>query len=156
MQVTSVGRCISVGADMTPAATSHFALVVLANNEQQHHGERYPEGVEVLRCPLRDEDEPPSLAEIKMAHAAAERISRMHAPVLVTCEEGMNRSLWVAGMALVLTGQQPTGKAAREYLEKLRGKNAFRNTHLRNLLDGYYPQSMIPMRSIDNSPKVAG
>jgi hypothetical protein len=181
MEVTTVGERLSVGADMSPDATAGYDLVVLVSDDHQHVGEKYPSGVEVLRCPLCDMDEPPSVAEIKRAQAAAEEVAwtvnpwkvpldvwRKHdkpftkglrAPMspeegtaLVTCEAGENRSLWVAGMALTLTGEQPSGKCARMYLEKLRGPTAFHNSYMRKLLDDYYPESLKGIRPAHPPP----
>jgi hypothetical protein len=180
MVFTSVGRELSVGADPVPDACAGYQLIVLAAKEFQHHGDSFP--CEVLRVPLSDDDEAPSMDEIKRATTAAEKIAYANAPfcvpydlfkkyapkvrglaqpisigdeptdpykpkrALITCEEGLNRSLWLAGMVLVLTGEREDGADARRYLEDLRGPGAFRNKHLARLLDRYMPASLKPLR----------
>ena len=62
--------------------------------------------------------------------------------VLICCEEGMNRSCWLAAMVLVLIGEQRTGKDAREHLQQLRGPRAFGNAGMRRAADAYYPQEL--------------
>jgi hypothetical protein len=66
---------------------------------------------------------------------------------LVCCESGMNRSLWIAGMALVLTGCQPTGEAALQHLKDLRGPEAFANKTMAKHLREYMPESLKAMRA---------
>ena len=177
MDVTTVGKHLSVGSDPPPDATSAYDLVVLVSAQHQHVGERFPTAV--LRAGLPDLDAEPTREGVKRAQAVAERVAYEIAPfcipwpifnqfspqpagtvptskdpepmreknVLVTCEEGMNRSLWVAGMALVLAGEQATGKEARLYLEKLRGPNAFESRGMRDALDRYYPAEFAAFRA---------
>ncbi len=194
--VTQVGENLSVGARVNPDATAGFDLVVLVAEENQHVGCDFPDGVEVLRRPMADRDEEPSVKELKMAIDAAERVAFAMAPygvpweiskrlrpkpsangfarvvmrkqsqvdltkekkpslmepkkVLVTCEHGLDRSCWVAGMALVLTGEQPTGKDALEHLRKMRGDNALENPFMARHLRKFYPKELEAMR-----PRVA-
>ncbi len=166
MDFTQVGDRISVGSDAPSDACGGFGLVVLASAEHQHYGDKY-DG-KVLRVPMVDQDQAPSVEMVKRAQAAAERVAfaanrsavpydvyKKFAPknpldadedpnvdVLVTCEMGENRSLYIAGMALVLTGCQESGEDARQYMQKLRGPRAFYNKHLMKLLDNYYPASL--------------
>jgi len=180
VNLTAVGKCLSVGADPSPDAVGDFDLVVLVSAEHQHAGEKFP--TNVLRCPLPDDDQP-STETIQRAQRCAERVAYALCPfsvpfevwkkfspppppasasnppllkdaepvepqrVLVTCEEGMNRSLLVAGMALVLTGEQRTGKDAREYLQQLRGPESFRSPGYRRALDRFYPDEYARFRS---------
>jgi hypothetical protein len=67
--------------------------------------------------------------------------------VLVTCEAGENRSLWLAGMALVLAGECDDGECCRKYLQDLRGDRAFANVHMRKLLDRFMPKELKALRS---------
>jgi hypothetical protein len=170
MDFSDVGERLSVGSDPGDlSAAGGFDLLVLAAEDFQHYGEKCP--CELLRVPLRDRDEAPTMEEIKRAQAAAEKIAYAANPsrvpyevwqklapknsppespdpkkVLITCEEGMNRSLWIAAMVLVLVGEQETGKSARQYLESLRGVRAFQNRHIRKLLDDYMPAWLKEMR----------
>jgi hypothetical protein len=176
VNLTAVGKCLSVGADPSPDAVGDFDLVVLVSAEHQHAGDRFT--TNVIRCPLPDVDDP-STEVIQRAQRCAERVAYALCPfsvpfelwkkfvpppsgrpermkdsdpvepqrVLVTCEEGLNRSLLVAGMALVLTGEQRTGKDAREYLQKLRGPESFRSPGYRRALDRFYPDEYARFRS---------
>jgi hypothetical protein len=66
--------------------------------------------------------------------------------VLITCEHGLDRSCWVAGMALVLAGEQPTGKDALEHLRKVRGDDALENPFMARHLRKFYPRELAAMR----------
>jgi hypothetical protein len=66
--------------------------------------------------------------------------------VLVTCEHGLDRSCWVAGMALVLAGEQPTGKDALDHLRKVRGDDALENPFMARHLRKFYPRELAAMR----------
>jgi hypothetical protein len=66
--------------------------------------------------------------------------------VLVTCEHGLDRSCWVAGMALVLAGEQKTGKDALEHLRKMRGEDALENPQMARHLRRFYPRELEAVR----------
>jgi hypothetical protein len=177
VNLTEVGKCLSVGADPSPDGVGDFDLVVLVSAEHQHAGDRFT--TNVIRCPLPDVDDP-STEVIQRAQRCAERVAYALCPfsvpfelwkkltpgsgwspmplakdpepveaqrVLVTCEEGLNRSLLVAGMALVLTGEQRTGKDAREYLQKLRGPEAFESPGYKRALERFYPDEYMRFRN---------
>ena len=71
---------------------------------------------------------------------------RKNKKVLITCEHGLDRSCWVAGMALVLAGEQLTGKDALEHLRKVRGDDALENPFMARHLRKFYPRELAAMR----------
>lgn len=89
-------------------ARGGFHMLVLSAESYQPPASRFP-GVHVLHVPLNDDGRPMTNAERAAARRAAgivvRELARGH-HVLVTCEQGRNRSALVAAIALVLTGQQ--------------------------------------------------
>ena len=95
-------------------------------------------GIEVLRCPYVDVDDPMGLSTLRMveqaATAVARRVSRKQR-TLVTCAQGLNRSGLVAGLALVLSGMEPN--AAIALLREKRCDMVLCNETFRNWLSRY-------------------
>lgn len=90
------------------ARDAGFDVVVLTAKTYQPAAELFP-GVQVLRCPMDDQETGASLAAVDAracAKVVAELVKRGN-NVLVTCEEGRNRSGLVAGLSLVYLGAIP-------------------------------------------------
>jgi len=86
-----------------------FDLLVLCAEEYQPPYWEYP-GVEVIHAPFDDNDIGPLPTEKEIARSAARSVAdaiRSAREVLVTCYAGINRSAYVAGMALVEIGYDP-------------------------------------------------
>lgn len=175
--LTAVGKHLSVGGDASPDAVTGYDYVVLVAAERQHVGESYGPTVIRCPLPDDDEPSTATVEKAQAcASKVAFLIAPFSVPyeiwqkymprgaeipgpmgkdpdliveyrVLVTCLEGENRSLFVAGMALVLSGEQPDGRAAREYLETLRGSQSFQSPGYRKALDKFYPKELLAYRA---------
>jgi len=88
---------------------SGFDLLVLCAEEYQPKAKEFP-GVEVIHAPFDDNDIGPLPHEEQIARKAAKRVGnalRSGLNVLVTCQQGRNRSGLVTGLALVENGHDP-------------------------------------------------
>jgi protein-tyrosine phosphatase len=82
-------------------------VVVLCAKELQNL--RFPAKVHVIKAPL-DDGPPPTATELRMAISAARTVHHFRKKgkrVLVTCAQGVNRSSFVAALALMLDGRPP-------------------------------------------------
>jgi hypothetical protein len=186
MDITTVGEQLSVGSDIGDlSGAGGFDLLVLASVDHQHYGEKPACEIfrvpltDSDKAPTMDTVQRAQAAAVRIAFTMspykvpwsvyekfvrpANRLPRgatneLETPkkVLITCEMGMNRSLWLAGMVLVLTGEQDTGKSAREYLQTLRGGMSFENHSIRKLLDDYMPEWMKAMRGPTVKARASG
>ena len=112
-------------------------LLVLAACNFQPPDSDYPE-VQVLKVPLIDGGQPPSIGHVRIAINAARAIVfriREGDRVLVTCEKGHNRSALVAGMALLGLGW--SAPQAIKAIVKARGDAAFSNKYFVGILRRY-------------------
>lgn len=98
---------------------SGFKLIVLTARELQPESSdeaaaTFP-GVEVVLAPMDDEDSGPTDEEARLAARAATRVAealRQGYSVLVTCNQGRNRSGLVTALALVMRHGIDGGRAA--------------------------------------------
>ncbi len=105
--------------------------------------------VDVLRVPFDDIDgTPPQLPQIR---AAAERVAlelRCGRRVLVTCEQGRNRSGLVSALALLLVRPDRTAEQAIGFIRRAR-PNALTNIAFCRLIDDFGRQRQQPRPSFD-------
>lgn len=98
-----------------PEVGSMFDVMVMAEREYQPEASKYP-GVKIIRAPIRDDD--PTIYELRRVDAAstlvAEAVASGH-NVLVVCAQGLNRSAFIAAMAL-----RKLGWKARDAIKLLR------------------------------------
>jgi len=106
-----------------------FEVVVLCAREHQPEPRTLPARL-VLSVPLDDSGPPPTREELALADQAGKVVAGLllqRKPVLVTCIMGMNRSCFVAALALKhLTGWD--GDRVIHYVRERR-PGALRNTH---------------------------
>lgn len=89
------------------AFTRTFDTIVLCSQDFQPAADQFP-GVEIIRAPMADDELTPQ--QLERAQAAARAVAvRITAgkTVLVTCMAGVNRSAFVAALALVMTTGKP-------------------------------------------------
>ena len=107
-----------------------FEVIVLAAHEYQPR----MRGYQLIRIPLRDAK--PSHADrariVEVALDVAERVRRGDR-VLVTCNQGRNRSGVIAGIAMVELGVDPNKAAAQ--IRHLR--NGLTNPYFHRMVVGY-------------------
>jgi len=111
-------------------ATAGYGLVVLSAREWQLHGETF-DGVEVVRAPLDDDEDPMPREDLRGALRAARLTAEAvnaGKKCLVTCAAGMNRSGLISGLTLHLLYGWPGERCIREV-----------RTHRRWAMDGYPP-----------------
>lgn len=88
-----------------PRTCDIFDVIVLCASEKQ----TLPYACDnVIRVPL--EDDKPTASEVALALRAANAVNKLRRSgkrVLVTCAQGVNRSSWVAAMAMIKTGTRP-------------------------------------------------
>jgi protein-tyrosine phosphatase len=93
----------------TEAIRNHFDAVVLCAVELQSL--RF-NGIPVIRAPFNDDTEyGPTPREINIALTAARRVQTLRQSgkrVLVTCAQGINRSSFVAALAMMMDGNSAT------------------------------------------------
>lgn len=111
-------------AGQVPARARHDVLVLCAY-EFQPHDRLFP-GVEVVRCPI--DDHPPTKDERRLVRTVSILVSRFvkrgdH--TLVTCQMGLNRSAFVAALAMIRLGCLPA--EAIDRIRSVRGKDALFN-----------------------------
>lgn len=103
---------------------SGFDALVLAAKEHQPAATQFP-GIKVLHAPLDDSGTPMSSHEWKLALAAARRVTEAIARgerVLVTCQQGRNRSGLISAITLhLLTGADGSVCAERVRSRRQRG-----------------------------------
>lgn len=88
---------------------SGFDLLVLCAEEYQPPAWQFP-GVDVIHAPFDDNDIGPLPIEKEIARTAGSQVAtalRNHSQILVTCQQGRNRSGLVCGLALVENGLDP-------------------------------------------------
>ena len=128
-----------------------FHTLVLAAKEHQPPAARFP-GLRVLHAPLDDSGTPMSTAEWRIAKAAAERVARAVLSgqrVLITCQQGRNRSGLVTALALhLLTGYAGSACAERVRQHRQRGLpagvQALVNPYFNAALAGLKPRPRRP------------
>lgn len=120
-----------------------FDLVVLCADSYQP-GPELLGPVEVLRVPFDDIDgTPPEMPKIR---AAAERVALALScgrRVLVTCEQGRNRSGLVSALALLLVRPDRDGQQAIGFIRRAR-PNALTNIAFCRLIDDFGRQRRPP------------
>lgn len=123
---------LAQGSAPPPDVALPFDTIVLAAQEYQ------PDlpGYEVLRAWLDDSGPPPTSDErvqiLRMAGEVARRV-RARRRVLVTCQQGRNRSGVIAGLALVELGLP--GPHAAQRIQRLR--NGLTNPYFLEMVVGY-------------------
>lgn len=128
---------LCVGAAPPPGAPLRrhgFHTLVLCARDYQPPDEAFP-GVEVLRVALRDDGSQMTDAEAVNAVNTARLVLRrlgQRKRVLVTCQQGRNRSGLVAALALVLAGSTPY--SAIRSIREGRGPTALSNPDFVNLI----------------------
>ena len=132
-----------VGSYPHEGAVQRSLVDVIVGVAEEHVVAAAHAGIDVLNRPLKDDGERPIPEERRRAELVAREVAdmlRAGERVLVACELGLNRSAWVAGMALLLLGIVGTGRAAVETLEAKRGPQVFTNNpYMRRLLEGFVP-----------------
>lgn len=130
-----VGPRLYVGAHHFDASTLEpFDVLVLCAAELQDAPEGAAERMKVLRCPLADDR--PTRRERLRAWGAAQAVNRERMRgrrVLVTCAQGVNRSAWVAAVAL---WQQ--GLPARSAVATIQKRRTPRGVALRPLCNEHF------------------
>jgi len=112
-------------------------VLVLCAMEFQPHAEDFP-GVTVLRCPIDDaEPRPQELAMVKQAAKDVARHVKAGRHTLVTCQMGLNRSAFVAALAMINMGVEPAEAIAR--IRGKRGKYALCNEWFEAFVLKYRP-----------------
>jgi hypothetical protein len=105
-----------------------FSMIVLAAKEVQP--DRHPWDARVVRARLDDAE--PTQREITEAVLAAREVAdelRRGGRVLVTCHAGLNRSAWVAAMAMLIVKPKATPSAVIGRIRQRRGPDALSNPH---------------------------
>jgi protein-tyrosine phosphatase len=120
-------------------SNSGYDMVVLCALEFQPPAEAFP-GVHVLRAPLVDVadivDDATLLARVRPVVDDVVRAVRTGHPALVTCYMGLNRSGFIAGLALhELSGW--TGDACVRRIRDVRGPYALSNSQFRRIVTSY-------------------
>lgn len=110
-----------------------FTMIVLAAAEVQP--EQVPWTGRILRARLDDRE--PTQNEILTAVTAARQVAeemRRGGRVLVTCYDGLNRSAWIASMAILMTRPKATPEAVITVVRRRRSEMALSNPHFEALL----------------------
>jgi protein-tyrosine phosphatase len=127
LDATEVYPNLFIGAGPRPGMVPKDAVdvLVLAAAEYQPKDDEFP-GVEVLRAKLYDEkDKPLDLAAINAAVKTGQKVAKALADgktVLVTCRSGLNRSAFVAAIALMVLTPTPADHVV-EFLREKRGED---------------------------------
>jgi protein-tyrosine phosphatase len=125
-----------------------FDAVVLCAYEVQPHAGDYGRAI-VLNVPLDDmTGKPPSEHEQAIAADAGIAVAsliRRGKRVLVTCQQGRNRSGWVTGIALIELGV-PAQKAI-DTIRHVRGEDALSNAHFVEALQHYRRAERRPVQA---------
>lgn len=110
-----------------------FTMVVLA--AQEYQPDPVPWTGRVVRARLDDHDPTPNeiLTAVTSARQVAEEMRR-GGRVLVTCYAGLNRSAWVASMAILMTRPKATPSAVIGVMRRRRSHLALSNPHFERAL----------------------
>lgn len=127
MEIGMVTRGLYQGSKPPPGQLP-FAVLVLAAKEYQPEIHKFPGVREVIHCPL--DDAALSQSEATAAVSVAKRLARhilAGATVLVTCNQGRNRSGLISALTLLrLNGRMTAGRACH-MVRRARGPNALTN-----------------------------
>lgn len=152
--VGGAGRgSLFVGAAPLPelAFTRTFDTIVFASKDFQPPAEQYP-GVEIIRAPMADGELTPR--QVEVAQAAAKAVAVRVAAgktVLVTCVAGVNRSAFIAALALVMT----TGKPGWWALNHIRARRQPRSTAMMPLANSDFAGYLMTISGVKPAGKVS-
>jgi protein-tyrosine phosphatase len=100
------------------------------------------EGTRIVHAPIDDvPDKPMHHDQVELAVHTAQKVAQdvyNGERVLVACNQGLNRSALVAGMATILL-DRVSGREVVKRVRKLRGKLALANPHFVFLLNQFAP-----------------
>jgi protein-tyrosine phosphatase len=127
VDATEIVPGLFVGAAPRPGLVTHvdFDVLVLSTEEYQPGEDMFP-GVEVWRVKLGDDpDKQLDLKSVQHAVKMGRKVAKAVAGgdrVLVTCARGLNRSAFIAALALMTLGQGRLGaEQAVDMLKERRG-----------------------------------